>query len=88
MTISFGNLSKATVAGLSGCYFGAFAEGHHQPAFVQGVLQKLISEQDNVAWSEDRLERDRRCHAWAFRLFALAILLAVANCGLLWRLQS
>lgn len=52
----------------SGCYFAASGATTGQPAFVKGVLQdKLIEEQSQVQWSPEALQ----VHRW-FRLATIA----------------
>jgi hypothetical protein len=68
----------------SGCYFAAIGAITGQPAFVKGVLQdKLIEEQSQVQWTPDAL----RTHGW-FRLFAIvgwiACLLFIVSLAAKW----
>jgi hypothetical protein len=35
----------------SGCYFAATGESHDRQAFVKGVMEKLLEEQENVEWT-------------------------------------
>jgi type VI protein secretion system component VasK len=64
---------------LSGCYFAATGEGSSRQGFVQGVLLKVLSEQNEVAWSPRRLQRDQRARTWAMILFGVAILLIIGD---------
>ena len=62
----------------SGCYFAACGEKNDQNAFVRGVLvDKLISEQSSVEWTNSALVEDRinRSIAWAGWFAALGFVL-------------
>ncbi len=45
---------------LTGCYFSATGPDAPRQAFVQGVMQRLMSEQNDVAWQPEWRSRDRR----------------------------
>lgn len=44
----------------SGCYFAATGSAADRQAFVQGVMQKLLDEQDEVEWTEAAFWQNRR----------------------------
>lgn len=44
----------------SGCYFAATGDTPDRQAFVRGVVEKLIEEQEMVEWSDDKLQAHRR----------------------------
>lgn len=75
------------VTRLSGCYFGAYGPGVNQKAFVHGALQKLVSEQDEIAWSHTQLERDARSRSMAYIVMALSGVLVAANGFFIWKLM-
>jgi hypothetical protein len=58
----------------SGCYFAATGESDDQQAFVRGVFEKLIEEQEDVEWTRRAVANNRR-----FTLIAAASL-AAAGC--------
>jgi type VI protein secretion system component VasK len=60
---------------ISGLYFGAVGEGGAHQAFGRGLLQKLIEEQDAVAWTAASVRRDRNFRRASFVLLGLAALL-------------
>jgi hypothetical protein len=49
-----------------GCYLGATgADPANDQAFVPGVLQRLIEEQNNVSWTDQALIDDQNYRRWA-----------------------
>jgi len=60
----------------SGCYFGATGETKDKQAFVKGVFDKMIEEQEQVEWTRQALRREHR-YGW---MAALAILLSGGLC--------
>ena len=73
---------------LSGCYFAATGEGTARQAFIQGVLLKLIGEQNEVSWSQQKLVVDRRSRFWSWILFVCAGAIAVGDLYLVWQLAQ
>jgi hypothetical protein len=61
----------------SGCYFAATGRPEDRRAFIQGVFDKLIEEQDQVEWTGRALAEDRR-----FRLIGWLGLAVAAIFGL------
>lgn len=60
----------------SGCYFAATGETPDEQAFVKGVFDKLVEEQENVEWTERARRLNRR-----YRWIALAGGLVAAATG-------
>ncbi|HTN00439.1 MAG TPA: hypothetical protein VL132_01100 [Planctomycetaceae bacterium] len=71
---------------LSGCYFAATGADASRQAFVHGVMQRLMGEQNDVAWLPEWRARDQR-RLWLTGVFALLTLGVLAADGLLaWRI--
>ncbi len=49
------SVSQSKMPFYSGCYFAATGETPDRQAFVQGVIEKLIEEQEMVEWTEGKL---------------------------------
>lgn len=62
----------------SGCYFAATGESDDQQAFVRGVFEKLIEEQEDVEWTKRAVTSNRRYTMVAAASLALAGCLLVA----------
>ncbi len=71
---------------MSGVYFCATGKSKSQQAFVGGVLQKLISEQDLVAWTPEKLRRDGRHRTTGYLGFVVAAGVAVLDFWLVWNM--
>ncbi len=71
---------------LSGCYFAATGQGTTHQGFLKGILLKLQSEQNEVAWSRQLLRRDAWARGWAWVLFMAALVMAAADAYLLWKI--
>jgi len=56
----------------SGCYFASTGATEDRQAFVKGVFDKLVEEQENVEWTSLALARDRRYLWLAYAGFAAA----------------
>ena len=62
----------------SGCYFAATGRTPDRQAFLQGVLSKLVSEQEQTEWTERAIAQEARYKRLLFAGFALdATLLAL-----------
>ncbi|MCA9213847.1 MAG: hypothetical protein KDB27_12335 [Planctomycetales bacterium] len=62
----------------SGCYFAATGRTPDRQAFVQGVLSKLVSEQEQTEWTDRAIALERRYSRLLFTGFAVnAVLLAL-----------
>ena len=51
---------------LSGCYYCAVDPRSRQQAFVKGILDKLIEEQEHVAYPAVRAQHDRTFRNWGY----------------------
>lgn len=65
----------------SGCYFAATGESSDRQAFVRGVLDKLIDENELVEWTEQALRDQRRYRRWAAVGYTLAVVLLAGTVG-------
>jgi len=59
----------------SGCYFAATGESPDRQAFVKGVIDKLVQEQDYVEWSQHAMAANRRSRWLAIGGFLCSSLL-------------
>jgi len=72
---------------LSGCYFAATGETDDQQAFVRGVFEKLVEEQEDVEWTRQAVSANQRWQKIAVIAGALAACCLVAILTLaIWRL--
>lgn len=85
LELVFGDLDTEMAPRLSGCYFSAAGPGAQSQAFVQGVLMRLISEQNEVSWTPERQQQDRRHRASAWLVTLAASLLTAVDLFLLWQ---
>jgi len=70
---------------LSGWYFATTAPDATRQGFVRGIFQKLVQEQDAVAWSRGTLQRDRRAKAMAVGILLAALALGgIGTARLFW----
>jgi len=67
----------------SGCYFAATGASSDRQAFVRGVLDKLVDENELVEWTASALREHRRYRRWAVAGYALAAILLVGTLGVL-----
>jgi hypothetical protein len=58
---------------LSGCYFAATGETDDQQAFVRGVFEKLVEEQEDVEWTRHAVAADRGWKNFAIGATAAAV---------------
>jgi hypothetical protein len=73
----------------SGCYFAATGETEDQQAFVRGVFEKLVEEQEDVEWTRKATAGNR---GWQTIAAAAAVLAGVCLIGVvtltIWRLVT
>jgi hypothetical protein len=70
----------------SGCYFAATGETDDQQAFVRGVFEKLIEEQEEVEWTRGTVADDRESWGCGIIMGALAAVCVVVIVGItIWR---
>jgi hypothetical protein len=60
-----------------GCYFAGTGETEDRQAFIKGVFDKLPEQQEEVEWTAEALEEDRRYRGWANGVLAIDALLFV-----------
>ena len=68
-----GDLRLHNPVRLSGCYFAATGQDPSRQAFIPGVLNRVISQQNDVAWQSEWIARDR--WMWIWTVVALFLLL-------------
>ena len=81
-----GELKLQQPVRLSGYYFAATGDEAARQGFVHGVMQRLMSEQNDVAWSSEWRWRNRRAAALAFSLFLITMAVLAADAYLGWRI--
>lgn len=86
LELIYGEFGSEQRIRMSGVYYCASGRASSQQAFVGGVLQKLISEQDLVAWTPERLRRDQRNRTTSYLCFVLAMSVAVLDFWLVWNM--
>lgn len=62
----------------SGCYFAATGRSEDRQAFVRGVFEKLIGEQDSVEWTREGVQREQRHRTFSAIGFAASGVLALS----------
>jgi hypothetical protein len=83
---ALGDAKEVDQVRLTGCYFCATGSDARRQAFIHGVLQKLITEQEHVAWDESRLRDDTRRRGLAQAVLAAIAVLVAADGFLLWQI--
>jgi hypothetical protein len=81
-----GELKLAVPVRLSGYYFAATGDDAARKGFVHGVMQRLMSEQNDVAWSPEWRSRNRRAAAMTLVLFVLTLAVLAGNAYLGWKI--
>jgi hypothetical protein len=71
---------------LSGCYYCSMELRTGHQAFVRGVIEKLVKEQELVAYPPTRVRQDKQCRNWAVIAWVGAAILMVANIATIWLL--
>jgi hypothetical protein len=83
---SMGEMHLKLPVRLSGCYFAATGADASRQAFVHGVMQRLMSEQNDVAWLPEWRARDQS-RLWLTGIVSLLTLGVLAADGFLaWRI--
>lgn len=67
----------------SGCYFASTGETEDRQAFVKGVFDKLVDEQEYVEWTHRALLHDRRYRWAAYTGLATATTLVLGIAGMM-----
>ncbi len=83
---SVGGLKLRLPVRLTGWYFVATGSDAGHQGFVHGVMQRLMSEQNDVAWLPEWRSRDRRRLALTFVLSLLTLAVLAADTWLAWRI--
>jgi len=65
----------------SGCYFAATGDSSDRQAFVRGVLDKIVDENELVEWTEQAQRDYRRYRRWTVAGYAVAALLLALSIG-------
>lgn len=71
------NNSSADTMLVGGCYFAATGEREDQQAFVKGVFDKLVEQQEDLEWTPEALAAERRHRRLAWAGFTLDAVLAL-----------
>jgi hypothetical protein len=69
----------------SGCYFSATGDTDDRRAFVRGVFEKMLDEQEELEWTQTALVQNARYSRWLFAGLLTAAVLTLALLGLLAR---
>lgn len=85
---TFGDAIRGHVIRLAGCYFCGYDPEKRRMVFIRDVIEKLVSEQNHVAWSTFRILQDEASRKWAYAAYGVVGLLALADVWLLWKLLS
>ncbi|MDZ4783143.1 MAG: hypothetical protein SGJ19_23095, partial [Planctomycetia bacterium] len=67
----------------SGCYFASTGETEDRQAFVKGVFDKLVDEQEYVEWTHRALKSDRRYRWAAYTGIAASVSLFLGLIGMM-----
>lgn len=86
MRAAVGELKLLQPVRLSGCYFAGTGPEANRQSFVHGVLQRLMSEQNDVAWMPEWRSRNRRCVALTVLLALMSFAILAADVFLAWRI--
>lgn len=73
---------------LTGCYYAEIELRSRQQAFVRGVLEKLVGDQDLLAYSAAYVRQDQQCRQWGYVCCVGIAVLAIADVCMmvmLWR---
>jgi hypothetical protein len=80
--------TKGTSALFGGCYFTATGTRPDRQAFVQGVLGKLVVEQESVQWNRRALKSNRRLNICGLFGFGISVaLLVLLAAQVVWKLM-
>jgi hypothetical protein len=71
---------------LTGCYFAATGTQPAQQAFIHGVVQRMMSEQNDVAWDPEWRARDRRMLWLTLFIFLVTLGMMGVDFYLVWRI--
>ena len=66
----------------SGCYFAATGETEDRQAFVKSVFEKLLEQENELAWTDEAIAENQRYRRLASFSLALSALLAACLIGM------
>ena len=66
----------------SGCYFASTGRTADRQAFVRGVLNKLVAEQEQIEWSDKAISQNQRYSKLLLVGIAIDVFLVLLLCGL------
>jgi hypothetical protein len=78
--------TEAPLMRLTGCYFAATGSEPSRQGFVHGVIQRLMSEQNDVAWIPAWRARDSRLLWLTLTICILVLGILAADIYLVWRI--
>ncbi|WP_010585393.1 type VI secretion protein IcmF/TssM N-terminal domain-containing protein [Schlesneria paludicola] len=81
-----GDINLRQPVRLTGCYFAATGAEPAKQAFVHGVMQRLMSEQNDVAWLPEWRSRDRRCLLLTSLVSLVTLAVLAADVYLVWQI--
>ncbi len=67
----------------SGCYFAATGETDDRQAFVKSVFDKLIEQENELAWTDEAIIENDRYRRWARVSLGLSGVLAACLIGMI-----
>jgi hypothetical protein len=67
----------------SGCYFAATGDTDDRRAFVRGVFEKLLDEQEELEWTQSALAKNLRYSRALFAGMLLGSVLAISLVGMM-----
>ena len=85
---AFGGTIHGDVIRLSGCYYGGFDSASRGFVFAKDIIDKMVNEQDDVAWTYNRVRKDSQLRNWSYVLYLAIAILVLANGWLIWDLMN
>ena len=85
---AFGDTIHGDVIRLSGCYYGGFDSASRRFVFAKDIIDKMINEQDDVAWTHNRMRKDFLLRNWSYILYITIAILVLANGWMIWNLMN
>ena len=82
LTNGFGNTSDSVREMLGGLYFAATDSSPDKQCFVKGVVEKAMSLEEELQWTDKALEEDRRYHRWAHVGMFANVVMAITLVGI------
>lgn len=88
VTQGFGRLIGGQPVRLLGVYFNGRDSKSRMHVFVKQLLDNVLAEQDAVAWSPMRLQRDESSRTWTYAVYAVLGLIAAVDLYLIYDLVT